>query len=667
MRLTELKGTIHGVHVDLALHHPCHLITGPNAAGKSTTLNAVRCLLETQRPSDHPKGMDITGTWSDPNMVARRAILDGKHMLRVGVGSGFDQGIKAAQMEVDGYLGQAWAWDTSAFLSLSPAKRTAMLEDHKVLRLDHPLSVAHKHLADAGLHPDEMETLRATMHTSFHQARTAQIGLDTLVNDLRAEWRKCNASVRQIEAAAKQAEQAVTAAHLPAGTVPQWEEKAQQASDRLAELKAKKAAGDAERRARAAIERELQQVTQERKRIEGRAARAKQLLHDLSKVESDIKTNAAERDEVDEKVNRLKEKAEAMEAQIASLVRQLRESRELYGAAQATQKAFAACAGVFEPLQRVRAVELLWKREEEQPPWAADLREALHALANLEVAKAVDLAELETEGRGMAEEESGLRSKRAAHARVQRAMWAQREKLAAKKGSLLATRDSIKGDLADLRKEDTDTEAVSARMEELRTQLADGGGNDSTLDQAIAEAEQQRDKARDNVAALQGAAALRATAAERSSELQRVTSTRTQARKWENMARKAQGAYLAQAAAPLMEVASATTQAVLGMPLTLDLDGGTHLRLGDQFIEHRSHSEGLVSALALHIAVVSKLPGWRVALLDDMESVEAPRRQKLYEHLARLCDQGVLDNAIVALVGDDAAPAGWGHTAMVRP
>lgn len=649
MQLQHVKGALRGLSIDTPVSG-LTVVSGPNGSGKSTLLSLASLVLQAQRPSDHPDGFTVEASWGEDGVWIRRVIAGGTHTLQSNLPSA--TGLKATQAAIEKAVGDAWLWDTAAFLALSPAKRTAMLESHQLLRLDDSLQVATLMLEGQGV---DLDALLAVVPSSYLRQRSAQAGLETLVQDCGQAWRDANAAHKQIKAAADRAAVVVEAADLPSGTVALWEAKVQEASDKLAELRAKTTAAEAEGRARGAMRRELEQLDRE-------LAKGLLLTQGLERREKELEELAG-RDEAlasaltstSQKVEELNARRTANEAELANQERTLQGLRGRWATAAATQKAWAHLAPVLDPLTRVAAHAPL--QGPDDAAWLADLNAALLALQQLgrpeeqpdtikatadEVTKILD----------------GLRSKRdALHAAHQRAMLAAGEARTAvalhseKHKSMEADIQDHRGRLEAARAE---APAQRERQAALREELAQGGAQDASMDALRQSAEADLERARECVHRLSEVAALRASAASQLADLQAITSRREFITAQKKLVQAAQGAYLQAAAEPLLDVAAPLVEAVLEMPLGIDIAEGTRVLLGGNTIEHRSNSEQIVAGLGLHVAAVSKLPGWKCVIVDNAETIEAPRRAKLYHHLADLVERGVIDNVLLALVGDGA-------------
>jgi len=655
MRLEALRGRLHGLTYDLALD-PLTIVCGENESGKSTLLALAPTILRSQRPSDHPAGLAVEGTWEESHVWVRRSIEGGTHTLQSDA-RGANGKLKDSQSAIERAVGDAWAWDTAAFLALSPTKRTLMLQDHAILRLDTPREEATTALVAAGVDMERMAVELDTM--TYHRHRSAQVALDMLVRELREAWKACNADHRKIQASAERAAETVAKTELPAGNVAMWTERADQLTTKLAELRAGEQLRSQEGRAREAMQRELQQL--ERERDQG-AHTAGLRAHTAVAVEEAVKAlhgTKAKLKAAEDDTQAIYATRQTVREEIDEAERELAEATKLVAVAKATQQAYTQLQPVLAPLERVAADNP--HHPVGPPEWWKALQEALHALANLQQAQQVSLDELDADVAGAASALKGLQAKRTAvdnaTDRKGGALARARSEVARAEHSLQTAQEKLTRTTAAYEMEAAVREPRAQRMAELREQMA--AGSASTSDAAAQEASlvAELHTAKSHVGKLHAVSALRADAASRATELQRATERRDYLRTTGAIARTVQGAFLQAAAAPLLEVAKPMVQAVLGAELGLDLLDGARLTLDGQPIEQRSNSAQIIAALSLHVAVVSRLQGWRYVGVDNAEAIEPERRVKLYAHLVDLLERKVIDNAMLAVVGDESANA----------
>lgn len=614
---------------------PVTVFHGRNGAGKTTMLHGPIWALRGKEPN-----IAVSATWEDLGTthdaltVHRSTMPEAPQPLLVVHPRGAVSKVKAAEEFITAKLGRAWAWDAGEFLGLSDRKRTEELRAY--LRLDIPLERARDAMLEAV--PDlwdlVTDPVRQTDRTfpDSGQGYVAQV-----VTALQDAWRECNALKRTAGGPSP-----ATLQDLPPGTVASWRERRDEIDLDLAALR--------EKRGR------LDGAADGRKMLEGALAAAKR---DLERVERDQVGQSQRANAQRRLVERLNEEAKRAEIIIRNVSMELpnleARKREVMAQADAMESrvrdAEAACAvsAAATELGMVKFLEAVIAEENETPEFPTrHIDEARRILAVLQAVGSVNPTELRGNLRGLKGQIEALVRTAAGHQASLATIGDPRKKVGDADSELARM----------VEREDQLGHEVTARKDEVQRltgelERASGGVELSAIDTTIRALEEERLTVERNVDRLNDAVQAQLMHDRLSVQAEHAESRRARVRDAGTRIRTVETALLDEATSPLLAPATTLTQAVLGANLGLKLvDGASHVMLGDRPLAEHSESELAVGMLALQVAVQTQIGGWKVAVVDGLEVLDAARRFPFFRAVTDLVEAGKLDQFLGAHVGD---------------
>ncbi len=652
---------------------PVMVLHGPNESGKSTLIGLIALALNGPSGSSYPVlGDSPTYPWLanavfDDGTQVTREMAGEKHAVSFnGSRAG---GLRATQASIDRHLGQSLTWSIDTFLAMTPAKRLTFLET-EVLHgagwlVTETRSRLTSALSDSGLDLQELLLLAGTQVRDTVRSYDLPVdgpdgrpALIALINRLREVDTAAHAEALRLGGAVKTDDQAELAGGLPAGTVSEWEVRRGaldidigRLREKLGKLTAEKEERD---RANADLEGAIARVSAGQSFDHDGAVKQASVIEDRERV------NLKEAEEALASSNSAVTETEAalLEAKAAANA-----ARDALGA---ERESIAAAAG------RLAAVEALNPRivgiscqlaavlacpadelngearsmieatrldlqllASGEPPRHAD---TLHALAD-----AVDAAEVRLSARSRGVDGAKKRASLALQVRDR-----TNDRLANATMDLTRARDARSGAAKTLGELSNEVDRLRERVTTM------GTGDTSAVDESIVMAEARRKDCIDSIRKLNDAAGERAARVQRRADLLAAQDRRTQARAALAVVVPVLETLLSEAITPFSVPVNRITRRVLGADVVPSFEGGFtfHLVRDGVDLGPGSRSVQAVSLVALRIAVMAALGGWRAVVLDDMENLGESRRSAFLEAMVVEVAEARLDNFLGACVSE---------------
>jgi len=690
MQLTRIAGTT--LHGRLTFTHaidPVTVFIGANESGKSTRLRTIDLVVAGPKGSRFPVLGVPDYAWAaqlsfdDTTVVTRAQEWKShrdkprslEHGLVYGCGMNVKTGVRAAGSAVKKAVGQGGVWDIGDFLDLSPQKALRFLED-KVLAGTtwDPGEVATAVSGIASTDNEFFELLDNLNVPGWATEEAAAVctasdgrpALMALIQATRDRYDNQQALARSLGGAIDRAKATRDASDLPGGTVAEWEAKRAELDQRIGAQreaigiqKGRATAVDAAQRDLDAAQRDLDGFRSREWDKEIAESNAQRKAADDAVGQAVAAETAASKAvpeaEAGDKAARAADRKAAAAASGA---------RAAIAAAEATREAADAAIEVVTALQvLVEQIEGDDHARSATHEGAAVAREVLEAWTPPTDADVLRLQEAFNKAdthRRAASTGAGAASRSADRARAAKRAASTAVTAAGRKASTAV--DRVAAITADQQAEVGLAEAVTAAT----MKLADLGSSNvdaattllTTLTEERAEVQGKIDRLGDVAEAIANLHNSRAQLAETQ-----------KAAKATHAAHRALVGVMETFLGKMMEPLAAPVSAITSRVL----DGATfHPRVANGFryrldrdgrsLGHGSRSVDAVAMMSLRSAVVSRLGGWRMLGLDDMENLEPVRRTRFLEAMVEEVAAGRLDNFLGACVAGD----GWEPPAGVR-
>jgi len=715
-KLKRLKADdIHGrLTVEVDMSKPT-CVVGPNRAGKSTVLRLLSMLVagDTKPIGATPAdalieavftvdGRDESHTMTIPKAGSVEHLVRGRRMAT-----------KAAIAARGDLVGQAGSWNVDDFLALSATKRTAWIAEHiqasswthdevfaelqVVLdgvddpRLDTSLSVEAREVAHADLAKRGKQVV--SNHTSVNALVYGEDAGSALMDTVIAEFSRI-AKVKQadkiaIERAVTQdeADQKARAPMLPPGTVAMWTDKAETLGREIGDLERSTKANDDERKRRDRRDERLKLVADQhalKTRLSNEIADADRTVELTEAVERLVADLEAKKKAVADAT----EKRDGFAKSRTTLLAEHQAAAKVYGDISSERTAAGAYAGLVSavqawgallrdvgvsdedlalylaterthdvPLERVRGVvDDLQAAMKVAPALPSEERVEAAQSAVQDVVKRGETTRLLLDSAGRV-----LEAATAAQSRADADLRVARAALVAEQQAI-ADRNKRRANLAE------EIRGLDGERQALLNETFDVIDDDvaaELLKQKRAElvvARTRRDALNDAVQAA-------TTLAERRTKLETLEREAGYMRTLLSAAQAARVSLMARDADPIAEVAGSIVRDVLDAELRV-ANGDILITSGGQTysVDTASDGERVVVLMAFALAVRSRLPGLRIAIVDRLDALEPTLRARFAKKLLDLLDAGVVDNVLIALHGDaSVAPPGYAVVKLEGP
>lgn len=654
---------------------PVTMLVGKNDAGKTTILNLPRLLLDGPKQGDWPAvgearyPFNVTGGWAldggDRMVLDRGRSSEGTHLVSV---DGNPQKVTAAAIEVGRVAGKAWGLSISELVALTGRFRMDWLHAN-VLRAPWPLDQVEADLVEAGV---DAAWLRGFVWGEAPIAGQSLPGQDftkRAIAVLETEDKVNEAKIRTLRGAVEQIQPPPP--DLPTGTVAEWRSKLEALTAEGHELNRRSGEIQGATTARAAFAKQVAVVEAKLGALpsdESLRIKHSRAVGERDRAVAAVETQRARVVAPELDLEQQTTELRRMETEHSDLYKQVAELDDRLRVAMNRAAAVDLLPDVFAAIDRL-VTELGGKgasyRTLDALRAAADDARSGH--------RSEDYAELADLRQRMAALHTAVTQ---ANARVERAY--QNEQLAEAELSRLAkavtgwreTVEMVERERADVQ---VRREALLADLAQLREQTEAVQDDDSAaLADALLAARERHKEITRVIDRLNDAASDQARAAEHQFNLSTATAVRGRIRDALTALRDVRARWADKEMAELLAPACELTQAVIGMGLTFRPDDDARISLvgtvGQMIdLETASHSQRTIAYVALYVAMVRQLRGWRAVILDDLEHLEKGRRTALFVYLRDLVDQGGLDQVIGAAVADGwAAPPGV-HLTRIGP
>ncbi len=682
-RLSRLAWSLHDGKFEASLDIPsCLVVIGNNETGKSSILSAIDIALHGR------KGTPVDGVTFDWSVSAMfdgagqigRYQSNGKPALRWGSMGG---GTKEVQAKIDIAFGAAGSFRISDFIGANAR------DQQKIL--DQVLGVGSWTVDDivgrppvdgeseqAPYLPDLAKSLDELGLVMSEDRTDSRLFLNALLNKVREADLAANADATRLLKVVQQDEaERGTEPELPPGTVASWRARIAELDGQINDLERQVgAAGESAKRVRDTA-RALDLATQRERDADADVTKAVSEVAALNGAiavgEKDLDTKNATMAEA--KAVLAKRRLEEQAAQNA-----LKEAKAKQDAARSLDYSLGAVAEIVGPPVRdaitlieaavsapapVSQLALFAAR---RPDEVQAVLSALRALRDRSYRATADsrssVAPALPEEAGVAAAITALgAATRVESARVIEVRDAQTS-LSQKRVLLVQQRTAE--DRARVRQAAAQTGTTEAQAA-LVTGSDDSGDNAPLLEQ-INGMKLEKATATLNADALTDAAGREGARTSRLYDLAAAQSRRELARRLTGRILAVQTRMGSEQVGPMLADCNRILEAVTGATLEMDANDpaakSLHLslrRAGRLFgLDQASHSLRSCVYVALHTAIVSRMPGWRAVILDDAENLSKDRRERLVEALLDEVVGGRLDNVIVASVDD-----GWRPLAVV--
>jgi hypothetical protein len=699
IHLLRVNGSnIHGsMTFDATFRARVVVLLGGNEAGKSTLLGLPRLALEGPSGSTWPVlGTSPAYDWmcrlqfvNSPDVdLERGAIIQsevdrrvtgGKHVAALNARGGTLASVNA---QIEATLGSASVWSLEAFLSQTPTKRLAWLEENALQGAGWSLDQVEAEVRAS------LERVRVALDVAIEPGKPLRRTTDKdgrallgrLITLLRDRWLDADRRTKSVQKAIENDERAVAnfAGGRPPGTVPGLRAQVVDIDTKLAELNRAKGASEAGRA-------EFVRATDEVNRL----VRELENTHnvDTDKVVADRareETNARARLEALQR----QDPSDVGVGRRAELERLESTAKQIEGLRDAANVDLAKVRAILElePLLRPllfgvddRVAALVADGFEERASFLRDSHDSIVKTLN------AGGAAIERASDVLAVANVDLEA-----VRVQ--LSAARRQIERADNEKAAWTRNVDGARNELRNATTAAKAaVDAKLstEQRRAQLAEQldaarnvlTGLDTTdtsaIDLQIAGLDAEKVQLTKNADRLTDYTGLVATLASRREEHRAALDERTRTRIAGEALQEVFGRMLAALVGPLREAMNEVIGPVLDGEVLLDTTDGLSISLlrpgggtgevprPDVVVplETMSRSTRAVVFVALRYAITTQLGGWRALLLDDLENLNADlespadsRRDRLVLTLSELAFAGKIDNAILACVDDGWRP-----------
>ncbi len=702
VKLTKI--TCDGIHGRIAgawdVRQPT-CIVGPNMAGKSTLLGLPLAIMlsDIERFGAPPAPASATLEFDVDGRSRRYGVTFGPAETTAWYADGRVAAARVSQKDRAAVIGQAAAWDVSAFLRSSVRDRTSWLaanagaEEWSVADVCSAVDIAFDaHVSEA----------RAEHERASERAQKRGETIEPFVPPFGGSWRAYAASHKIAisndaapESGAKWVER-VTAAVKEAATTMQRrklddERGAEDDAQKLAEMEADAPAGTAARWTAEADD-AVREVARLNMQIE-QADRAMRLYKAVdAKILATSQAEAKVRVEMDAllleespDVDKLSAAAQGANAALADATKQYDEAgqrlaaladrlnaeRERYRAANARASNVAAqraAAGAFAPLiDSVRGLITAWEYEpdlgalSEIAPSVAEavseLRKALKDAPAIPAQTEIERAQSELQvlrdaGAKLNEDELSARRRHdAARAEIDSA----RAK-AASAAQALASAEShanVSGKrIAELRQRVSELETEREQLVAERNEIQPPPAVDSLREQ-VAQLDAKARTARAHALRLGNLSTMQAALDKRRSQARESEAQAKALRVLFDIIAQARVALLEVSRDPIAEVATGIVQRVLGAAIKVE-GGDVRIQRGETAysVDTASDAERVIVLMAFALAVRLRLPGWRPVFVDRLDAIEAPLRNRFADVLREFHERGDIDNLVIALHGD---------------
>lgn len=661
MQLKSIRGRLPGGAVNMTLDGPV-IITGPNDSGKTTLLNAVDVAMSGTTSDLGVDGHVDLEFDADPYTVSRYIDDKGKHQMQVGRVSG----VRKAGAEAHRMLGSAGTFSAVAFLALSADKKQASLDQSGAVRTTLDVGAVRQRLDDAGWAEPALLHLEVGggrgRPPAWPRVNEGQRYLSECRDWLREQHKANEARIKSLRGA--QAEADKTTPEMPEGTAATWAAKRSTINATIAGIAARRGEIMGLGAGRKVVEERLQKVSATIAQINDKTGSHPKIIEIDKKTASDSRDRIAElHDSIElaigegrDAANAVKEYTRAERAvgvDLDHLNKVVEQADAMRGAASTLQVLVDAAANMVAEFPEHRALT-----GSEQA-----LQDAIFKIQSL---GSVDVsAELIEQRKTKVVERAGIRAKLDAAQRRQRASADNVQRMERAKAQHTTSRDRA----------DASVVTKGGALEMYNKQLLDLAKERETLTDQLAElpvvdhttVDIEEQGARAELADVENvlqrfadSAGHLAAIEERRADITDAIEARQQIVSAGKTVKKVLLDSMAEALEPLTSIASGITKDVMGAEMRLLSDGGINLSLdfdGELVdLKDASNSQRMTALMALQVAVQSKVPGWRSVFLDDLEGLEADRRTKFVEAMAKAMRDGLIDNFVGASVEDGWTP-----------
>lgn len=634
--------TVHNLHgrLDARFGAPCVFITGPNRSGKTSLLRALVTLIACDTRSvarnlgAQPPGMTITATLDG---VEHEASVGADGRLAHKIGHVYTAP-KQAQEQRAAVFGEAALWSVDRFIGEASKEERATFMAQRIVGNVFTALDIDAALRESGDGLDAVvKVLRAqSMRVSADDPKL----LDVLMETSREAARAAQETSLRLARTVAQEEEDRDKRRLPPGTVAHWRAEADRIGDLLANARVA-------REASVAAATRFERATARRAKVELR-------LQELSapSEREDVAALDAAMKEIDDKIIAARTLVEQRNAEMVATGRAVMQAERdiAHAGARADDalRAYESCMPVLRLVDVAREMAEMLPEGHELRVEAGfaiegltgqttradvDADAAAHAAA-VRAGDAAQKAHQEATVRWFDANQACERDVRALQ--NERAALAQR-KQRAEVQALFATREA---------NERTDLERELA---DLQAQLADVVA--PTLEPDITAAyEEQRKAAQRNADAINDAVQADNALAKHRVARDEAEATATLLRGLRRRLEGTRNLLLSRHTDPVADIASAMMQRVLqssiavrsGEVLITNAAGTTYS------IDTASDGERVVALVALSVAVRSRLPGWRAAIVDRLDALTPDLADRLARALVEQQRAGVIDNLIIA-------------------
>lgn len=650
---------LHGrLNVDIDTQRPV-FITGPNRAGKSSLLRALSSLAacSTKTLGDQPGGMSISATIDG---TAHRMVVGAGGKLAHEIG-GIPAQPKDAAAARKVAFGEAAAWSVEEFLAESATKRSAFVAERIISDAFNLWDIRDVLASAFDGEGEDMDKVAALLQVALSTPRL----LDVLASTCSEQAKVTQADYLRLSKAVDAEDADRANARLPPGTVAQWRSDVASLTERIGGLKAGQQAAQ-----RAALARTSN---------ENRKAAIARRLAELDAQSTDVVDIAPLQAEVEKLEGSLAEAREAQSAAIAAegvagIAQRRAQAHEREVATEVRELVARHEAGV-KVGRLIDATEALIELAGEAAPNAADeAREAIE-----DIGRPPRLSEV-TSARGrLNEAQAALAAADGVARDTARERNTARERVGRIEGTLHIARASLAQAKArqealalSVSRAERERAALTEELEGLRS--ADTETSSADASDVITGLQKQLQTAQANADALNDAEQASITLERRRGERD---AAQVKAARMRELGRKiatARDILLSRQRDPIAQIANTITQRVLGV--TLQVQAGevlvTDARGVTYNVDTASDGERVVVLIALAVAVRTRLPGWKPAIIDRLDALTPDLAGALMKAMYNMWSTGQVDTLIVAShvdidpIGEDAA-LDWTRIVLEAP
>jgi hypothetical protein len=624
----NLHGRLH-----VTLDRPAVFITGPNRAGKSSILRSLVALIHCtpKELGSQPPGMRVT------------AMVDGvEHVSVVGYGGKFDHMIggivrppKAAQAERLAAFGEAGVWSVDSFLESSATVRSSFM--------------ATRIIGDVFTSADIERELAERQESLVDVAGLLRVDIgapklmDVLWSSVCEQANAAQAASLQLQRTVAQEEADRESRRLPPGTVAGWRSTAAELSEQIGRAR------EAQRQAREVMGRRQKTLEQQADIVARLAA-----MNEAPLPSTYVRDWSAEVAAAAAALHGARERHDALMREAAQASQAAREARDRAEAARhfylSRRHDHESGVSLLRLIDAMQEILGAWPED-----WRPDLRgEAEHALSALDAPpRHEDVRKAQVEFEALDAEAGRLNV-------AWNQVTSRQQTALSEKANAEAEHRRLQGEETKAFREGLVAQAAVARWragkQELEAALAlisetipDGAPTCMAEDELSALVERHRD-AQTKADALNDAAQADIALATHRGQRDVAQARASRLRELRSKLEQVRSALMSRHADPVADIASDITQDVLGN--TIAVRGGDVLvtdAFGETYsIDQASDGERVVIMVALSVAVRSRLPGWRAAIVDRLDALTPDLADRLCRALAAKQKAGIIDNVIIA-------------------